>query len=101
MNKTVKRSALIIGFVVLTTMTATPAFADHTPGHTPGWSNGQAAQVGPPGQSVRPDIDERFEATITRIIDRLEALQDRIGGRNPQVNLSLQSLIDRLTGWIS
>lgn len=95
-------AAVAIGILAVSVVSM-PAFAAQNDNTRPGWGHGDTKHVhtGPPGQSVHPGVDERFERSINRLITRLEKIQDRWENKNPQVSNALGSLIAKLQSWIS
>jgi hypothetical protein len=64
----------------------------------PGWGNGDKnhVHVGPPGQSVRPDVQEKVQKKLDKVADKLEKIDEKVGENNPSLSQQLQDLINRL-----
>lgn len=67
-------AAIVVGLVVVSSVTATSAFAS-TDDTRPGWGNGDKnhVHVGPPGQSVRPSVAAQLHDTEVNVTSNLEA----------------------------
>ncbi|MGH7204036.1 MAG: hypothetical protein ACREHC_06350 [Candidatus Levyibacteriota bacterium] len=66
--------AVVTGLVIVSSVTATSAFAQSNNNTRPGWGYGDKnhVHVGPPGQSVRPPIIDRLHDREEEIISRIQ-----------------------------
>jgi hypothetical protein len=107
MKKNQLRLALIIAVVAIVSVAVPSALAKSNNDVRPGWGNGDAnhVHVGPPGQSVHPENDDKIVKKLQKqedkIVNKLEHNNKIPEPQKSNLITDIKNLFDKLIGFFS